>query len=238
MGERWEARKRCYHPDHEYEPPTKKPKLPDLRPSALEQFKKIHEFDDTFPLFAPLCRNHRNTLGENISVTVEDSVEEEYVPDEIESSPKLLDTLNVILRTLGVPPIRSTISSTVDEVSKRFIFAQRQKFELVISKLKNLFGSIAPGQEELFKNILFNDTNPDSKQGELHAYRKVFEAESCSSKRLEILSLIDQNRFTRNEIIEGVGCSRNQIVKARKLYEKTDTKLVSNIRTEKCVEKS
>lgn len=219
FGEKWKPLKRCYHPDHVPNVPSaKKQKVSGLRPSSSDQYKLISKVDPSFPLFATLCRHHEKTANVLENTTETDETDKSNDLDVTFEQTSDLEQLNSVLNTLDVPSVRCVIDAPVESLSKKFLDSKRQKFQKAIQKLKNLFAAIAPGQEDKFKNLLFSCEEDNlQKHGELKAFQKIYDAEDSDKRKMRVISCIDRERFSRQEIQDQLGCSRSTVTKARKM---------------------
>ena len=233
-------KKHCMHPDHpEYKRGTKTCAT-ELAPYWM--VKSINETDPSkphaFTYGGNICRKHK-LLKPKATTIVEDDdddeiadtsqedakdLDESFQPDEVLINEGLKDqslqVCNQLTTMLGISPIHWQVTKTpASKLGERSKDDLRKKlFQVKEAAVRVLAEGIAPTQGENLIQVLHecaedpDEDVPSDIRHQINVYK-----ESDSQGKLVILSLLDQEKYTKEQIQTYFGCTKYAVDKARRL---------------------
>lgn len=148
----------------------------------------------------------------------DDSLDDDYVPSYVphDNDNEKKTVLDQICKLLNVMPLKYTIHSNVNELADSTISFHRKIFRKIQEQISDLyFESVAPGQEQDLKQVMFPEKNEDKDKVQLTEYLRLYGLCTNNEARANILSLIP-NTHSKLKVSELFGVSEHQVTIARK----------------------
>ena len=247
LGIAWKPSKCCQHPSHAS---ILQKKAPPVRSVPLARLKMLtSETGTIFPIGTVFCFKHLKDPTEECSQNgcdstavkeidqngCDDAGDVDYEPEIIsqsEESLNMAEEASMSICGLDTSPLSFQIKrKRVDDSSSNTKKTLLAKYEKVKKQLKLRFAeAAAPGQvEEFIKKVLNSsdeeDNSDDDIPDDLVEFLRLY-PDSDSISKMIILSLIDHNKYSKNEIMAFFGCSRYKIDHARSWKAKNQGNLV------------
>ena len=177
-----------------------------------------------------MCKKHSTVVSKSIetdeiSVEVsqgnlsqgeeEETIDDDYVPQVFVLDDDAVDDAAAQVATsFEVSPVRHKIRKSIVELNDRDVrYYKKKKVEWMAAAERLFDASVAPGQSpEELKKAFDHPVIPKDLQPLLENF-----SDSDRFGKLVILSLVNHNEHTREEIMEIFGCSKRQVDKSRQM---------------------